>query len=118
MSEVLKFEPSLNVSRLCVMVDIVNDSVLEEEQTFFLVLSTADPTITVQEDPAVVLIMDNDGNVWLFLVVFYKVGILSNEVDYLQQLTQKSIFSMLPVSSFYMQLCYSLNIHHCHKSLQ
>ena len=43
------------------MVDIVNDSVLEEEQTFFLVLSTADPDIAVQEDPAVVLIMDNDG---------------------------------------------------------
>ena len=60
-SEVLTFEPSVNGSRLCIMVDIVNDSVLEEEQTFFLVLSTADPDIAVQEDPAVVLIMDNDG---------------------------------------------------------
>ena len=60
-SEVLTFEPSLNGSRLCVMVDIVNDSVLEEEQTFSVILSTADPDIIVQEDPAVVFIIDNDG---------------------------------------------------------
>ena len=60
-SEVLIFEPSVNVSHLCVMVDIVNDSVLEEEQTFFLVLSAADPDIAVQEDPAVTFIIDNDG---------------------------------------------------------
>ena len=60
-SEVLIFEPSLNVSRLCVMVDIVNDSVLEEEQTFSVVLSTADPDIIVQEAPAVIFIVDNDG---------------------------------------------------------
>ena len=68
-SEVLIFKPSVNVSRLCVMVDIVNDSVLEGEQTFFLVLSTADPTITVQEDPAVVLIMDNDGMCCAMLIL-------------------------------------------------
>ena len=43
------------------MVDIVNDSVLEEGQTFSVVLSTADPDIIVQEAPTVVFIMDNDG---------------------------------------------------------
>ena len=69
-SEVLTFEPSVNGSHLCVMVDIVNDSVLEEEQTFFLVLSTADPTITVQEYPAVVFIMDNDGMCCVMLTCY------------------------------------------------
>ena len=68
-SEVLIFEPSLNSSRLCIMVDIVNDSVLEEEQTFFLVLSTADRYIAVQEDPAVIFIMDNDGMCCVMLIV-------------------------------------------------
>ena len=68
-SEVLIFKPSLNGSRLCVIVDIVNDSVLEEEQTFFLVLSTADRYIAVQEDPAVVFIMDNDGMCCAMLIV-------------------------------------------------
>ena len=43
------------------MVNIVNDSVLEEEQTFFLVLSTTDTDVVAQEDPAVVFITDNNG---------------------------------------------------------
>ena len=72
MSEVLTFEPSLNGSCLCVMVDIVNDSVLEEEQTFFLVLSGADPDIAVQEDPAVVFIMDDDGICCVMLILLSK----------------------------------------------
>ena len=69
MSEVLIFKPSVNGSLLCVKVDIVNDSVLEEEQTFFLVLSAADPDITVQEDPAVVLIIENDGMCYAMLIL-------------------------------------------------
>jgi len=39
----------------------MNDSVLEEEQTFSVVLSTADLDITLQSNPAVVTIVDNDG---------------------------------------------------------
>ena len=70
-SEVLTFEPSLNGSRLCVMVDVINDSVLEEEQTFFLVLSAADPDIAVQEDSAVVFIMDNDGIFCVMLILLF-----------------------------------------------
>lgn len=68
-SEVRSFEPSLNVSPLCIMVEIVNDSILEEEQSFSVVLSTTDTDIVVQKDPAVVFIIDNDGNVWLLLVL-------------------------------------------------
>ena len=62
-SEVQSFEPSLNVSRLCIMVEIVNDSILEEEHSFSVVLSTTDPARVVQKDSAVVFIIDNDGNV-------------------------------------------------------
>lgn len=59
--EVLRFEPSKNGSRLCVIVDIVDDAALEEEQNFLIVLSTADPDIMVQEALAVIFIADNDG---------------------------------------------------------
>ena len=69
-SEVLSFEPSMNVSLLCVIVDIVDDSALEEEQNFLIVLSTADPAIMVQEGLAVIFIVDNEGiNCVLLLVL-------------------------------------------------
>ena len=48
-------------NRLCLMVLVMNDSVLEEDQTFSVVLSTADLDITLQSNPAVVTIVDNDG---------------------------------------------------------
>ena len=83
MSELLIFEPSVNGSRLCVMVDIVNDSVLEEEQTFFLVLSTAEPDIAVQEDSAVVFIIDNDGMCCVMLIVLSNlVSVLGIHIGY------------------------------------
>ena len=45
------------------MVEIVDDSILEEEHSFSVVLSTTDPARVVQKDSAVVFIIDNDGNV-------------------------------------------------------
>ena len=51
------------------MVEIVDDSILEEEHSFSVVLSTTDPARVVQKDSAVVFIIDNDGNVWLLLVL-------------------------------------------------
>ena len=60
-SEVLRFEPLMNDSRLCLVVPVVNDPVLEEEQTFSVVLSTADSDVMPQSNPAVVTIVDNDG---------------------------------------------------------
>lgn len=56
-------------SRLCLMVLVMNDSVLEEEQTFSVVLSTADLDITLQSNPAVVTIVDDDG-ILLMAVVY------------------------------------------------
>lgn len=57
----LRLEPLMSNNRLCLMVLVMNDSVLEEEQTFSVVLSTADLDITLQSNPAVVTIVDNDG---------------------------------------------------------
>ena len=62
-----------------------------------MVLSTTDPDIVTQEDPAVVFIIDNDGNVWLLLVL-----LLQSWPNFIRSLLfhSNSTLSMRPMSSF------------------
>ena len=47
---------------LCVNISIENDAVLEENEVFFLELSTSDPQVNLSSPSASVTILDNDGN--------------------------------------------------------
>ena len=47
---------------LCVNVSIENDAVLEENEVFFVQLSTNDPQVNLSSPSASVTILDNDGN--------------------------------------------------------
>ena len=47
---------------LCVNVSIENDAVLEENEVFFVELSTNDPQVNLSSPSASVTILDNDGN--------------------------------------------------------
>ena len=46
----------------CVNVSIENDAVLEENEVFFVELSTNDPQVNLSSPSASVTILDNDGN--------------------------------------------------------
>ena len=47
---------------LCVNISIENDAVLEENEVFFVDLSTNDPQVNLSFPSARVTILDNDGN--------------------------------------------------------
>ena len=47
---------------LCVNISIENDAVLEENEIFFVELSTNDPQVNLSSPSASVTIVDNDGN--------------------------------------------------------
>ena len=62
----LTFTPEVNV--LCAtVVPIIDDAVLEDNQTFSVVLSTEDPDTLVNPAFATVTIVDNDGKISLAL---------------------------------------------------
>ena len=57
----LTFTPGVNV--LCTTeIPIIDDNVLEDNQTFNVVLSTADSDILLDPSSATITIVDNDGN--------------------------------------------------------
>ena len=58
----LTFTPALNL--LCAtVVPIIDDDVLEDNQTFTVVLSTEDPYVLLDPASATVTIVDNDGEI-------------------------------------------------------
>ena len=56
----MTFTPGVNVSCTTV-VSIIDDDVLENDQTFSVVLSTADSNILIDLVSATITIVDNDG---------------------------------------------------------
>ena len=62
----LTFTPEVNVSCTTV-VPIIDDAVLEDNQTFSVVLITSDPDALVNPAFATVTIVDNDGKISLAL---------------------------------------------------
>lgn len=51
---------SMNSATLCVNITIVDDEVLEENQEFFVSLSTKDPGVILESSETIITIMDND----------------------------------------------------------
>ena len=58
----LTFTPGVNVS-CATVVPIVDDAVLEDNQTFSVVLSTEDPNVSLDPASATVTIVNNDGEI-------------------------------------------------------
>lgn len=62
LQNLLTFTPGGNVSCMAV-VPIIDDAVLEDNQTFSVVLNTEDPNVLLDPASATVTIVDNDGEV-------------------------------------------------------
>ena len=60
----LTFTPAINVS-CATMIPIIDDNVLEDDQTFRVVLSTADLDVSLEPSSAPVTIVDNDSKIVL-----------------------------------------------------
>ena len=58
----LTFTPEVNVS-CATVVPIIDDAILEDNQTFSVVLSTEDPDVSLDPASAIVTIVDNDGEI-------------------------------------------------------
>ena len=54
----LQFSPI--VSQICVNVSIVDDSILESDEQFEVLLETSEPMVTLSPSTAAVSIIDND----------------------------------------------------------
>ena len=65
----MTFTPEVNVS-CATVVPILDDDVLEDNQTFSVVLITSDPDALVNPAFATVTIVDNDGKIRLALCKF------------------------------------------------
>lgn len=55
-----EFLPSTTMQRACVDISIVNDSIVERNETLFVVFNSPDPSVTVPSSIPVI-ILDNDG---------------------------------------------------------
>ena len=69
LQNLLTFTPGVNVSCTTV-VPIIDDAVLEDNQTFSIVLSTEDPDVLLDPASAIVTIIDNDGEI-AYLLIYY-----------------------------------------------
>ena len=62
MDEALTFDPFLEQFVQCVTIDIIDDSVLEAEETFNVMVTTSDPDISIRPfNSAIVTIRNDDG---------------------------------------------------------
>ena len=60
--EALNFDPFLEQFVQCVTIDIIDDSVLEAEETFNVMVTTSDPDISIRPfNSATVTIRNDDG---------------------------------------------------------
>ena len=59
----LTFSPS--VSRMCAPIPIIDDLILEQTETFFVIASERDLDVGIDPSMAIVNIQDNDGVYWL-----------------------------------------------------
>lgn len=59
MVEPLTFSPNLEVT-LCSQIPIQNDSVLEDDETFSVLLSTSDSSVSLVPSSGLVTIVDDD----------------------------------------------------------
>lgn len=51
------------VSELCITLTIINDTILENDERFFVLLSSSDPDVNLTPAKAVVVISDDDGEI-------------------------------------------------------
>ena len=65
---VLMFSPGMNESYTTVIL-IVDDSVLENDEAFNVMLSTSDSDVSLDLASAIITIIDNDGKTLTFLYV-------------------------------------------------
>ena len=54
------------------MVSVVNDTILENDEQFTVVLQTADQAVTLDPQSSDVIISDNDGKIYLLFILFHK----------------------------------------------
>ena len=67
LQSLLTFTPGVNVS-CATVVPIIDDAVVEDNQTFNVVLSTEDPNVLLDPASATVTIVDNDGEIAYLLI--------------------------------------------------
>ena len=53
------------MSQQCINVSITDDAELENDEVFFINISTSDPAVSLSSSSAVVIISDNDGVCWV-----------------------------------------------------
>ncbi len=57
----LEFQPSTVPQVSCAEIPIVNDTTVETQEAFFIMLSSSDPVVHTPSSPITVTILDNDG---------------------------------------------------------
>ena len=57
----LAFQPTPNTEPQCIDVPIIGDAILENNETFFILLSTLDSDVSLSPNSSSVVIIDNDG---------------------------------------------------------
>ena len=57
----LTFQSNPNIEPQCIDIFIIDDSVLEDSETFLILLSTLDPGANVSQSSSTASITDNDG---------------------------------------------------------
>ena len=62
MSSPVEVEFSTGSERICVVASTIADSVVESEQTFTVLLSTAQERVTLSRNTTLVTIVDENGN--------------------------------------------------------
>ena len=57
----LTFNPGSGLQRDCATITVVSDTILEDDESFSVVLTTTDPDVTIDPNTAVVTLTNDDG---------------------------------------------------------
>ena len=78
----LIFNPGNGLQRDCATITVTNDTILEDDELFSVVLTTTDPDVTISPNTAVVTLTNDDGK---YLCLTILVITITNECRLLKQ---------------------------------
>ena len=67
----LTFNPGSGLQRDCATITVGNDTILEDDESFSVVLTSTDPDVTINPNTAVVTLTNDDGKYLCLTILGY-----------------------------------------------
>ena len=78
----LRFRVASASQPQCADIQLIDDSILENDETFFVMLTSTDRAVTINPNAATVTINDDDGKPIIIFLLLYMEALSSNDHTY------------------------------------